>query len=151
MVARSSSRELAILESRVGLDTSLFIYFLQDHPRYGAWCTSLFDGIERGRTPAVTSSLSLLEILVQPYRQRNEELTQKIYALLSTHPGLLWAPVTLEVADRAADLRARYRLSTPDAIHVATAILQGAVHFVGNEKALRRIKEIECVMLDDLI
>lgn len=151
MVARPGSGDFAMLGRRVALDTSLFIYFLQDHPRYGGWCASLFDSIERRRTQGVTSTLSLLEILVQPYRQRNEELIQKIYALLSSYPGMLWAPVTLEVADRAADLRARYRVSTPDAIHVATAILQGANRFVGNDKALRRIEEIDCVVLDDLL
>jgi AbrB family looped-hinge helix DNA binding protein len=36
---------------RIGLDTNVFIYFLEDHPRYGAWCASLFDRIERGYNP----------------------------------------------------------------------------------------------------
>lgn len=57
----------------------------------------------------------------------------------------------MAVADRAAAFRARYRLTTPDAIQVATALLHGAVRFYGNDKALRRIKEIECVVLDDLL
>jgi len=50
---------------RIGLDTNLFIYFLEDHPRYGAWCASLFDRIERGHNAAVTSTVTLLELLVQ--------------------------------------------------------------------------------------
>jgi hypothetical protein len=32
---------------RIGLDTNLFIYSLEDHPRYGRWCASLFELIER--------------------------------------------------------------------------------------------------------
>lgn len=149
MVGRS--RTFPAEHERVGLDTNLFIYFLEDHFRYGIWCASLFDHIERSRITAVTSTVTLLELLVQPYRQKNDEIVQKIYALLTTYPGLDWAPVTVEVADCAAAIRARYRLSTPDAIQVATALLQGAVRFYGNDKALRRIKEIECVVLDDIL
>lgn len=95
---------------RIGLDTNIFIYFLEDHPRYGSWCASLFDLIERGHNPAVTSTVTLLELLVQPYRDQKEELAQKIFALTSTYPKLEWLPVTMDVADRAAELRARYRL-----------------------------------------
>lgn len=136
---------------RIGIDTNLFIYFIEDHPRYGTWCTSLFDLIEQGRNSAVTSTVTLLELLVQPYRDRKEELAQKIFALASSYPKLEWVPVTMNVADRAAELRGRYRLSTPDAIQVATAIGHKATRFYGNDRALRRVKELECVIVGDVI
>lgn len=136
---------------RIGIDTNLFIYFIEDHPRYGTWCASLFDLIEQGRNSAVTSTVTLLELLVQPYRDRKEELAQKIFALASSYPKLEWAPVTMNVADRAAELRGRYRLSTPDAIQVATAIGHRATRFYGNDRALRRVKELECVIVGDVI
>jgi uncharacterized protein len=101
---------------RIGLDTNLFIYFLEDHPRYGEWCASLFGLIERAYNPAVTSTVTLLELLVQPYRELKEELAQKIFALTSTYPQIEWVPITMNVAGQAAELRARYRLSTLDAI-----------------------------------
>ncbi len=151
MVEGVADRGLPDDRQGIGLDTNLFIYFLEDHPRYGAWCASLFDRIERGRNPAVTSTVTLLELLVQPYRDHKEELAQKIFALTSTYPKIQWVPVTLDVADRAAELRARYRLSTPDAIQLATAISHKETRFYGNDKALRRVKEIECVILDDLL
>jgi predicted nucleic acid-binding protein len=136
---------------RIGLDTNLFIYFLEAHPRYGVWCASLFDKIERGHNPAVTSTVTLLELLVQPYRDQKEELAQKIFALTSTYPKIEWIPVSMGLADRAAELRARYRLSTPDAIQLATAIGHKATRFYGNDRSLRRVKEIECFLVDDLI
>ncbi len=61
-------------------------------------------------------------MLVQPYCLGNHPLTQKFYAFLSTYPNLNWVPVSLEVADRAAEFGARYNLSTPDPIQLATAI-----------------------------
>ena len=151
MVEASLSQGLPPERERIGLDTIVFICFLEYHPRYGAWCASLFDRIERGHNPAVTSTITLLELLVQPYRDQKEELAQKIFALTSTYPKLEWVPVTMNVADRAAELRARYRLSTPDAIQLATAIGHKATRFYGNDRGLRRVKEIECLLVDELI
>jgi len=50
----------------------------------------------------------MLEVMAQPYRHENHPLVQKFYALFSTYPKLNWVPVSLEVADRAAEFRARY-------------------------------------------
>lgn len=99
----------------------------------------------------MTSTVALLELLVQPYRDQNEELAQKIFALTSTYPKLEWVPVTMDLADRAADLRARYRLKTPDAIQLATAIGYKATRFYGNDRNLRRVKEIDCCIVDEVI
>lgn len=151
MVDRSLSHGLPLPRQRIGLDTNVFIYFLQHHPRYGAWCASLFDLIERQQNIAITSTVTFLELLVQPYRKQQDELAQKIFALTSTYPGVEWVPLTMNLADRAAELRARYRLSTPDAIQLATAIGHNAVRFYGNDRGLRRVEEIECVILDDLL
>ena len=135
---------------RISLGTNVFIYFLEDHPRYGAWCASLFDRIEPGHNPAVTSTVTLLELLVHPYRGQKDELAQKIFALASTYPKLEWVPLTMNLADRVAELRTRYRLSTPDAIQLGTAIVHKAMRFYGNDRGLRRVKEIECILVDDL-
>jgi predicted nucleic acid-binding protein len=110
----------------------------------------LFNLIERGHNPAVTSTVTLLELLVQPYRDQKEELAQKIFALTSTHPHIEWVPFTMNLADRAAELRARYRLSTPDAIQLATAIGRKATRFYGNDRSLQRVTEIECIIVDEM-
>lgn len=60
----------------------------------------MFDLIERGHNSAVTSTITLLELLVQPYRDQKEELAQKIFALASTYPKLEWVPVIMDLADR---------------------------------------------------
>ena len=144
-------RGLPSSREHIGLDTSVFIYFLETHPRYGSWCASLFDLVERGHNPAMTSAITLLELLVQPYRDQKEDLAQKIFALTTTYPRLEWVPLTMNLADRAAELRARYRLSTPDAIQLATAINRNATCFYGNDRGLKRVREIECLIVDELI
>jgi len=56
----------------------------------------------------------------------------------------------MDIADRAAELRARYRLSTPDSIQLATAVNHKATCFYGNDRTLRRVNEIQCLILDDV-
>lgn len=56
----------------------------------------------------------------------------------------------MNLADRAAELRARDRLSMPDAIQLATAIGQKAARFYGNDRTLRRVSELERLIVDGL-
>jgi len=134
----------------VYLDTSTFIYFVERHPRYSPACEGLFHEIEAGRTKASTSTLTLLEILVQPYRRKKDDLVLKFYALLTTYPNLTWVPMTLNVADQAAKLRAEHGLKTPDAIQAASAISCNADGFVCNDKVFTKIKTFESLVLDDI-
>lgn len=56
----------AIGSGPVAVDTAIFIYFIEQHPRYAPALTSLFESIDRGEISAVTSSLTLLKTLVLP-------------------------------------------------------------------------------------
>jgi hypothetical protein len=61
-----------------------------------------------------------------------------------------WIGVGLEMADRAASIRARYRLRTPDAIHLATAILEGVDVFLTNDRDLLQVREVPILLIDEL-
>jgi predicted nucleic acid-binding protein len=105
--------------------------------------------MEEGRIEALTSTLTLTEILVQPYRLGKEEHVLKFYSLFTTYPHLKWMPLTLSISDLAAKLRAEHNLKTPDAIQMATALSGGATGFVCNDKVFLKIKNIECLILGD--
>lgn len=135
------------LARRVGLDTSLFIYLVEGHREFGDRASQIFESIEKGRLEAVTSTLTMLELLVQPYRAGNPELTSRYYALFNRYPHLTLRPLDLSTADRAAQLRATYALKTPDAIQVATALEWGAEAFLTNDYKLQRIQELEIITL----
>ncbi|KAF0145829.1 MAG: PilT-like protein [Nitrospirae bacterium] len=135
--------------SKVYLDTSPFIYFVEKHPRYYTFCESIFGNIETGYIEASTSTLTLLEILVQPYKLKRDDLVIKFYSLLTTYPHLAWIRLTLDISDLAAKLRAEHNLKTPDAIQIASAISHGATGFICNDGVFKRIKDIECLVIDD--
>jgi predicted nucleic acid-binding protein len=83
----------------------------------------------------VTSTITMLELLVQPYRHSDIDRVNRFYALLSTFPHLEWVAPTLRVADVGAQLRADYNLRTPDALQAATALTNGATGFVSNDSS----------------
>ena len=135
----------------LSLDTSVFIYFVERHPRYHGLCSPVFQSIEDGSIKATTSTLTLLEILVQPYRRKLDDLVLKFFALLTTYPNLRWIDLNVDIADTAARLRADHRIKTPDAIQAATAICSGANGFLCNDAAFKRVKEFDCLLLDECI
>jgi predicted nucleic acid-binding protein len=57
--------------------------------------------------------------------------------------------LTLPVSDLAAKLRAEYNLKTPDAIHAASALSSGASCIICNDQIFSRVKDIDCVVLDE--
>lgn len=99
----------------------------------------------------MTSTITMVELLVQPYRFSDIDRVNKFYSLLSTFPHLEWVTPTLQIADTAAQLRAEYNLRTPDAIQAATAIAHHATGFISNDGAFRRVTGLEVIVLDDLV
>lgn len=134
---------------KVCLDTSVFIYFVERHPSYYDFCDSIFRSIEEDRIEAVTSTLTLIEILVQPYRLKNDDLVLKFYSMFTTYPHLKWIQLSLDISDRAARLRAEHRLKTPDAIQIASALSVGASGFICNDAAFRKVEDIDCLVISD--
>lgn len=59
-------------------------------------------------------------------------------------------PISLPIAELAADLRARYNLKTPDALQVSVAIHSGSDALLTNDLGLRRVKDITILVVDEL-
>lgn len=138
-------------EALVALDTTPFIYHLEDTAPYSDLTEALFAWIARPGGRAVTSTLTLLEVLVGPYRARDEARVNEFYARLTTFPHLEWVPPSFEVADRAAGIRAAHGTRVPDAIHLATARAAGATLLLTNDARLPSIGGVEAVALDDFL
>lgn len=135
----------------IALDTSIFIYQLEANRRYADLTDRVFEWLEQPGHSAVTSTITMAELLVQPYRRSDDQQADEFYGLLSTYPNLEWIAATLPIADTAAKLRAVYRLRTPDALHAATAVQSGATGFVTNDSAFERVTEFETLVLEHLL
>jgi len=142
-----------VRHERIGVDTMVFIYHLQDHPTYAPLTHAIFEAWEEGRNFGITSVITVLEILAKPRRDGNFAASRDYKELLTTYPNLRILDVDLQVATLAADLRAKYRIQTPDALQIATAVRAGASGFITNDEQLKQVAHegIEVLLLDDLL
>lgn len=135
---------------RIAFDTSFLIPLLEDVGEKGEKedkITRVFDLIEKRSLSLVTSTVTLLEILVHPHRNRDLEMIRTYYGYLPRAPFLQLVPVTIGIADRAAVLRAEYGFKTPHAIQLATALTEEATLFLTRDREFRKQKEIEVGIL----
>lgn len=143
-------RQFLRRQRRIALDTSIFIYQLQENARYLALTECVFSWVEQAGHEAVTSTITMTELLVPGYRESDEKKVDAFYGLLTTYPNLQWLAPDLHTADLAAQLRASYRLQTPDALQAATALRSHAA-FITNDPIFTRIKDLETAVLDQYL
>lgn len=136
---------------RIALDTSIFIYHLEANSKYLAYTEIIFSWLERTRSEAITSTITMTELLVLPYRDGDEQRADDLYGLLSTYPNLDWTAPNLEIAELAARIRALHRLQTPDALQAATAVHSKATGLITNDAVFGRVKGFQTLVLDDLL
>jgi len=135
----------------VAVDSMVFIYHIEGHPSYLPLTRVLFKRIETGKNRAVSSHLSLLEVLTLPYRKERQDLALLYRSLLTEFPYLTLWPLDQETSELAASIRAHHNLSTPDAIQMATALRQGATAFVTNDKQLKKNNDLDVLLLDSFL
>lgn len=116
----------------VALDTNCFIYYFESG-YMAEKLIPLLGAIEDGFVKGVTSVLTISEILVKPMSLGLDQVCDEYVALLSTYPNLKIIPFYLDIAIRTAAVRAYYKIKTPDAIQLATAIEKGASLFITND------------------
>lgn len=137
--------------SILGLDTMAFVYCFEENEDYLPFTKLLFELIEDGQIEGKTSVITRLEILTKPKERGDELLADEYKALIDNYPHLGVSPVDASVADLASTLRAKYRLRTPDAIQIATSILGGAQAFVTNDGSLKKVEEIEIIVMREFL
>ncbi len=133
----------------VALDTCVWIYHLEGHPDYRGLTTEILAAVSAGKCAAVVSELTLMELLVRPLQLEREEVADEYETLLTHFPNLSLIPIRREILLKATVVRARYGLRTPDAVIVATGILQGATRIITNDRHWKRLEGIDVVCLGD--
>ena len=138
-------------ESRICIDTAPFIYFIEKDPKYLNIIRPLFAEIDAGKIDAITSTITLLEVLVIPFKTKNESLAQEYREILLHAEGLTTYEIVHEVSELSAKLRAKYAIKAPDAIQIAVGITYGADAFLTNDSDLKKVKDIRVVILEDFL
>jgi predicted nucleic acid-binding protein len=140
----------ALQGKAIGLDSTPLIYFIEESPAYLETVRPFFEALDHAECNAVTSIVTLLEVLVHPLRHNDQKLAEHYRDILLNSEGLITILLSQEIAEKAAELRAAFNLRTPDAIQMATALHEGASFFLTNDTRLPSIPGLTILILDEL-
>jgi len=121
--------------SRIYWDTMLFIYWLEDHPRYGDRVQQIFERMSRRQDQLCTSTFAVGETLVGFHKRGAMEAAARVRNFFQ-QDSVEVIPYTLETADLYANIHAAMGVSSSDAIHLACAAQARTDLFLTNDKDL---------------
>src|SRR5262245_7746778 len=95
--------------------------------------------INTGEIVAVTSELTLAEVLVKPLKDQNLTLQQAYKTFLAPTPALEVVQINLNILEAAAQWRANTKLKLPDAIHLSTGLHRNCDSFLTNDDLFKNL------------
>ena len=120
----------------VYVDANILIYIVEGNKALASALNNIVEALDAGVLSAVTSELTLAEVLIGPLRTRDSATGDTYKAVLRSGKALRAIPVTSAVLERSAELRCNSTMSLPDAIHLATAELAGCRYFLTEDRHL---------------
>jgi predicted nucleic acid-binding protein len=133
------------------IDTAIFIYFIEEEPRFLPHIVPVFEEADGGKRELVTSALTLLEILLVPYRAGNTQLAERYELLLTRSRGIRMTELSRDQLRAAAQLRAITGVKTPDALHLISALTTGCKTFLTNDRRLPKVPGLRVIQLSSYV
>lgn len=133
---------------KIGLDVNIVLYYLHRDKSFGKQSLRLLTAIKN--KIKVISTLVYTEAFVYVFAEDNQLLMREQLKALESIPKLQIIAPARQICLTASQLRAAYKIKTPDAIHIATAIDSGCDVFITNDDHLKRVQEITVFTLRDL-
>jgi predicted nucleic acid-binding protein len=137
----------------VCLDTSIFIYHLEDISPYNILTKILVEKIAAGEIFCYISTLTVTELLTKPYKIKDIKKISLFEDFIQSLPNTKIQDIDYNIAKRAAKIRANNNLRTPDAILLATASINKSSCFITNDVSLKNIsvEDISILVLNDYL
>jgi predicted nucleic acid-binding protein len=119
------------------VDSAPNIYVLEDHQTLAARFRPLFEAHAVGRVRFAVTTVTIAEVMTGPLQAGDDALALRYRAVLES-----WLPVALDVdiAERAARLRASLRLRLADAVQAASALAINAAALVTHDRDFSRVR-----------
>ena len=135
---------------RVYVDTSPFIYYLENSALYMDKMKHFFELCLDKNIQIVTSVITVEEYLVFPYASGKVEFIENFKRFIE-YMNINVINIDSRIAEQVAKIRSRYKyFKAMDALQIAAAIASGCDMFFTNDKQLRQEKELPCMTIDDL-
>lgn len=123
------------------LDTNVFLNVKNKEPAYLRDSSAVVDAADSSRFLGVVSAISLAE-LSTGYNLRGDSVGKReLFDHLSASDGYRLVPVDMAIADLSGEIRAKTKVSLPDAIIVSTGVVEGASWIVTHDKEFDKSKK----------
>jgi predicted nucleic acid-binding protein len=130
-------------DMKIALDTNILIYFFEGIEPYASKVENILNDFMKTKDEGIISTITMAEVLTGFYLAGDNKKAAKAKKLLNdlTLDNFKIVPVTFEIADLAASLRAKRGGKLPDALIVATAVNQSAALVYSQDKDLQRFNK----------
>jgi predicted nucleic acid-binding protein len=128
---------------RVYFDTNIVIYILERPDQFERQAAALVDAVARDAFHAVTGELTISEVVSGIAKLGDKDALHRCLDFFESGDVLTLHPVTRDAFYRAGLLRGTLGVSTPDAIHMATALDAECGVFLTNDRRLRAPSELQ--------
>lgn len=125
------------------LDSNVFIYAALSEGRKGRWSRDLVRRVAEGRDEAVTSALTVDEVVYQVRESRGLEPSVEAGEALLQMAHLTVAPADAETLWKSLDLGRRLGLYPRDAIHAATALIRGISDVISEDADFDEVEGLQ--------
>ncbi len=133
---------------RVSLDTNVFLSVKNKEDGY-EYCEKIINFIEDKQIDGILSTIVLIEVLVGFYQNSEKDEADRFSSSAMLSYDII--PVNLDIAQKAAQIRAQHNIKLPDAIISASAINSKSEFFITNDRTLLKKLNIKKITPKDFV
>ena len=134
---------------RIYFDANFLIYFFDKTEPYIIVVSQIILACDRNEVFGCTGDAAVAELMVYPYRTRDEIEIARGKAFFLRENFLQVLPHDSAVFDTAARLRAETGMKLIDALHYATALKAGCKFFITNDTGIHSTDALEVISIKD--
>lgn len=132
------------------LDSNVFLYPLLYEDDKAKIAEGVLSDFLNKKFIAYTSVLTWDEFVYGLRREKGKEISEAEGEKFLKLPSLLFLDAKLSILIKAQELMIKYSLKPRDAIHAATAIVNGITEIVSDDSDFDKIKEVKRIPLEIL-
>ncbi len=126
------------------IDTNVFVYAIENHPKFGRSCKKILENVEDGELEASCSILVLVE-LINVLKKINDVLTRQARKGLSIERNieammslpLVWIDLDFLIIERASSYR--FEVNGVDYAHIASMELNSINEILSADRDLDKV------------
>ena len=134
------------------IDTAPLIYYLEAHREFGPIVKEFLEQTHSQNITIYSSVITITEVLSKPIQTSNQGLVERFLDFIVRGTVVMLIPISADIAQVAGELRGKHSfLQTMDALQISAASIYETDVFLTNDIKLKRIPELQVVILKDLL